>query len=29
MKSIKEQQIEYVQAHTDAVESYEAYAEKD
>ena len=29
MKSIKEQQTEYVLAHTDAVESYEAYAEKE
>jgi hypothetical protein len=29
MKTIKEQQTEYVQAHTESVESYEAYAEKE
>lgn len=29
MKSIKEQQTEYVLTHTELVESYEAYAEKE
>lgn len=29
MKTIKEQQTEYVLAHTEQVESYEAYAEKE